>query len=271
MPVQLFVDDSGGKGHSRHFVLAGLVSNSERWQTFCNEWNACLAESPPISLFKMREAATLTGAFRRFSEEARDDRLRKLARVIDDHVEFAIWTAIDLEAHADTWSKLGKPSSEPYFWCLHTLVLGVCFDLWETCNWREKFEAHFDEQLIFGDRAAKWLPFITEMMQHAHPAEASLLPDEILFCRDDDHPQIQAADLWAWCIRRNTDKPEERAFEWLLLEMKNVSQSNYCNYYDLDRMTAVVDKSRRIADSGEVPPELIPLYRQIAAKKRRGG
>lgn len=30
MPVQAFVDDSGGNGHSKNFVLAGLVSNSER-------------------------------------------------------------------------------------------------------------------------------------------------------------------------------------------------------------------------------------------------
>lgn len=265
MPVQLFVDDSGGKGHSRHFVLAGLVSDSGRWERFCNEWQACLAENPPIPLFKMREAAALTGAFRRFTEKERDDRLKKLANIINNNVEFAIWTAIDLDAHAETWSKIGKPSSDPYFWCLHTLVLGVCFDLWQTCNWREPFEAHFDEQVIFGDRAAKWLPFISELMRHRHPTESPLLPREIIFCKDDDHPQVQAADLWAWCIRRNTDNPEEKAFEWLLSEMKNVSQSNYCNYYDLERMSAVVSESQRIADAGEIPDQLIPLYKQTSA------
>jgi hypothetical protein len=270
MPAQLFVDDSGGKGHSKHFVLAGLVSDSGRWRGFCSEWRECLTEQPEIPLFKMREAATLTGAFHKFTKQQRDDRLRKLAAIINHHVEFAIWTAIDLDAHANTWSKLGKPSSEPYFWCLHALVLGTCFDLWEECGWRERFEAYFDEQLIFGERARKWLPFISELMRHAHPIESALLPDDLIFCKDDDFPQIQAADLWAWCIRRNTDNPEEGSFNWLIGEMSNVSQSNYCNYYDLERMTAVVNESYRIAQSGGVPNHLVPLYKQTLSSKGRG-
>lgn len=271
MPAQLFVDDSGGKGHSRHFVLAGLVSDSERWARFCTDWCDCLAEHPSIPLFKMREAATLSGAFGRFTHLQRDERLRRLANIINNHVEFAIWTVIDLDAHAQTLSNFAKPSSEPYFWCLHTLVLGTCFDLWETCNWREPFEANFDEQLIFGDRAKKWLPFISELMRHSHPTESSLLPSELNFCKDDDNPQIQAADMWAWCLRRNTDNPEEQAFQWLLAEMPNVSQSNYCNYYDLERMTAVVTESQRQAQSGEIPDHILLLYRQTSSsgKKRK--
>jgi hypothetical protein len=153
MAVQAFVDDSGGKGQSRHFVLASLVSDAERWSTFAREWRQCLDKAPRIPIFKMREAASCTGAFRRFSEAQRDARLRTLAQLINRYVEFAIWTAIDLEAHARTWAKLPKPQSEVYFWPFHTLIVGICFDLWEECKWRERFEIILDEQLIFGARS----------------------------------------------------------------------------------------------------------------------
>lgn len=268
MPVQAFVDDSGGKGHSRHFVLAGLVSDSERWALFSQDWRQCLAEAPQIPLFKMREAASCTGAFHGFTEEQRNARLRSLAQIINRHVEFVIWTMIDLEAHAKTWAALPKPKSEVYFWPFHTLIMGVCFDLWEECRWREPFEIIFDEQLIFGERARKWYPLVKEVVRLKYPEEFKILPVEPVFRRDDEFLAIQAADLWAWCLRKNTDDPEAKSFEWLLAEMPNVSQSNYCNYYDLERMTNVTTESERLYEAGEVPSELMPMHESIATSKR---
>lgn len=180
MPVQAFVDDSGGKGQSRHFVLSGLISDSQRWALFSQEWRACLDRTPRIGGFKMREAASRTGAFHRFTEEERDGRLRSLAQIINRHVEFAIWTMIDLEAHAQTWAKLPKPKSEVYFWPFHTLILCICFDLWEECRWREPFEITFDEQLIFGERARRWYPLVKEIVRLTHPEEFSILPTNLL-------------------------------------------------------------------------------------------
>lgn len=63
MAVQVFVDDSGGKGHGKHFALVGLVAESESWEAFSVEWAACLAEHPKISMLKMRDAAALRGEF----------------------------------------------------------------------------------------------------------------------------------------------------------------------------------------------------------------
>lgn len=269
MPVQVFVDDSGGKGQTKNFVLAGLVSDSERWAHFSLEWASCLGQYPHIKVFKMNEAASLTGAFYRFTEEQRDRLLQELAQIINRHVEFAIWTMIDLEAHAQTWGKLEKPKSEAYFWAFHTLILGTCFDLWEECGWKEPFEAIFDEQLIFGERARSWYPLIRELMQSTYPQEFTILPSEPMFAKDDDRLPIQAADLWAWCLRKNTDNPTAKSFEWLLEEMKNVSQSNYCNYYDRERMSEVIKESIRIAQAGIVPSNLVPIYKAVVRKKNK--
>lgn len=268
MTVQAFVDDSGTKGQTKNFVLAGLVSDSERWEKFSQEWRSCLNQHPRIKLFKMKDAASCTGAFHRFTEVQRDSRLRALAQIINRHVEFAIWSVIDLDAHVQTWAKLGKPNSEVYFWPFHTVILGICFDLWEECNWRKPFEIIFDEQKIFGERARRWYPLIQKLMQLEHPEESSILPADPVFRRDDDELPIQAADLWAWCIRKNTDHPNAKSFEWLLKEMPNVSMSTYCNYYDLERMSRVNEDSLRMAKSGEISLELIETYKKISQQKK---
>lgn len=83
MVIQAFVDDSGSKGSTPHFVLAGLVGSSASWAEFSDEWALVLKEAPAIRIFKMKEAAGLTGQFRGMSAPQRDDKLRALARVIN--------------------------------------------------------------------------------------------------------------------------------------------------------------------------------------------
>lgn len=269
MNAQMFVDDSGGKGHSRNFFLVGLVSTSERWARFSIEWRACLDQAPRIQVFKMRDAASLSGEFRRFSAQERDARLRELAQIINRHAEFVLWTAINLDAHAQTWALRPKPMSEVYFWPFHTLIMGACFDLWEKCGWREPFEVVFDEQLVFGERARQWYPLVQEILRRRYPEEGTILPQMPAFGKDDDHLPIQAADLFAWCLRKNTDEPNSKSFEWLLAELRDVSQSSYCNYYDLERMSAVSEDSNRLFGSGEIPADLIAKARLIRPPRQR--
>jgi Protein of unknown function (DUF3800) len=238
MPVQVFVDDSGSQGQGRHFALVGLGADSEAWERFSLEWRACLDAPPRVRLLKMRDAAGLGGEFNRWSEDMRDDKLRALARVINRHVKFVIWTVIDLQAHAKVWAHKPKPHGEVYFWPFHTVTMGVCFDLWER-GWREPFEIVFDEQVIFGPRAKAWYLVVKEVVRLKEPDSHGIMPIEPVFRTDDDELPIQAADMYAWCIRRNTDQPDDQVFTWLLDELRNVSQSDYSNYYDQERMESV--------------------------------
>jgi hypothetical protein len=99
MPVQLFTDDSGGKGHSELFVLAGLISHSDDWANFSDEWDALLKSPPRIDLFKMREAAGYSGQFLGFSKVDRDAKLRGLCQIINRHVSYSIHSVLDLDAY----------------------------------------------------------------------------------------------------------------------------------------------------------------------------
>ncbi|MER9474373.1 DUF3800 domain-containing protein [Mesorhizobium sp. M0520] len=263
MPVQAFVDDSGGKGQSRHFVLAGLIGQAEAWALFSEEWSACLASPPFIRTFKMRDAASCSGQFFGVTKPARDNKLRALARIINRYAEIVTWSVIDLEAHANTWGKAAvKPQRDPYFWPFHNTIMATCLTLWDA-QWRERFEIIFDEQLVFGPRAKRWYPVMKEILKHREPEAATILPADPIFKTDDDSLPLQAADLWAWCLRRSTDDPSFKEFEWLLPEMTNVKQTDYSQYYDEDRMLNVIDQSREMLQQGLIPQGVSTIYAKI--------
>lgn len=260
VPIQAYVDDSGNRGNTRHFVLAGLVGHSEDWAAFSEEWAACLAESPSVSVFKMAHAAARSGEFYRWTEQMRDDKLRALARIINRHAKIATWSAIDLEAHAETWAKrLPKPHSETYFYPYHCTIMATCFALWDR-GWREPFEIIFDEQVVFGPRARAWYPIVKGVVAHKEPEAVAIMPVDPMFRSDTDFLPIQAADLFAWCIRKATDDPTFTRFEWLLAEMPNVKQTDYSQYYDRERMESVMAQTEAIMRDG-LPEELMSLVR----------
>lgn len=269
MVTQAFVDDSGGKGTTRHFVLAGLVGSSEAWAEFADEWAAVLRESPSISLFKMAHAANLTGQFRGMNETERDDKLRALARVINRHPKITTFSMIDLDAHAITWAKQQRPHSEPYFWPYQATIMAVCHELWDI-GWRERFEIIYDEDVIFGPRARLWYPVIRRLMEIEYPEQATILPADPMFKSDDEFLPLQAADMFAWCYRNATDKQDNEAFNWLLKEMPNVKPTEYSQYYDLERMQSVMDESKRLLKEGAPSiKKLQDIYVRTASLMKR--
>lgn len=269
MVMQAFVDDSGNKGTTRHFVLAGLLGGAESWADFSEEWRVALAEPPAIPLLKMSHAANKpTGHFRGMTEEQRDEKLRRLARVINRAPRVATYSIIDLDAHRKTWAKNQKPQSDPYFWPFHNTIMAVCHTLWEI-GWRERFEIVYDTDVIFGPRARHWYPFVQKMMQIRFPDEATILPVDPSFRTDDEYMPLQAADMFAWCARDSFDRGDEGQFAWLFKEFTNIRGTEYSQYYDLERLTAVMDEARQMASEGQVPSELFTLYRETSASMKR--
>ncbi|ODS00193.1 hypothetical protein AUC68_03570 [Methyloceanibacter methanicus] len=265
MPIQAFVDDSGGKGATAHFVLAGLAGHSDSWAHFSEEWRLCLSESPAITAFKMREAASCTGQFRYMTDDQRDKKLRALGRIINRHARLVTCTVIDLSAHAETWALLDKPRNDPYFWPFHNTIAAICFSLWDY-GWREPFEITFDEDVIFGPRAKLWYPVVREVLKYREPEASTILPVDPRFRSDDESLPIQAADLFAWVIRKKHDDPTYDRFDWLFNEeLMAVQMSEYVQYYDKQRMSDVTAESHRLAREGAVPTEVIQAYQRIYA------
>lgn len=246
VPFQVFADESEGAepGSRNHFVMAGLIGHSQHWALFSDEWRACLLSGPRhLDYFKMKEAAGKpSGQFHGWSLKERDDKVRDLARIINKYAQIVTWSIIDLDAHAQTWARrLPKPNSEPYFWPFQNTILATLFTLWDA-GVREKFEVIFDENVIFGPRARSWYPMVREVGYVREPEASSILPVDALFRDDKEFLPLQAADLYAWTLRKANNDPSYNEFHWLLDELRNVKTTDYSQYYDLERMQSVMDQ-----------------------------
>jgi hypothetical protein len=266
MPVQVFVDDSGGKGQGRYFIMAGLIAHSDHWAAFSDEWRACLSAHPAIRYFKMRQAAAYSGEFHRFSEMARNEKLRALARIINRYAQIATFSTIDLDAHAETWAtKTDKPLNEPYFWPFHNTIMASCFELWDI-GWRERFEIVFDDQVIFGPRAKAWYPVVRDALTIREPEASQIMPVDPLFRSDLEFLPIQACDLIAYCNLNDSRTPGQREFAWLDDEITKPYVTEYSQFYDRERMASVLDEAQD--HLGKMRAGLRPDWVALAEKYR---
>jgi len=287
MPIQAFIDESGGKGQSKVFAMAGWFGRREEWGLFSTEWQQCLKSTPQIAYFKMREAAALGGQFRGFSEDSRDEKLRALARIIRKYAAVAIHCTTDLDAFAGTIGKAGKPFSDPYFWPFHITIMAVCFDLVDR-GYHEPVEIIFHENSIFGRRAKKWYPIVRAML--TEPAEAAVMPLEPTFGSDIVFLPLQASDMLAWVMRRTMNehwslverwdqggslaagKEESGDFSWLVgEELRFVEMSPHSQFMTRRRLEGIIERMNQHVREGfkgvSFPKDIQRLYREALGHK----
>lgn len=213
MSVQIFVDDSGGKGQPSPAVLAGVLATAEAWMGFADDWRAALAADPPIRRSKMAEAADLKNAFGGMSEEQRDRKLTQLAAVTRLHQPMSVFRAsIDLDAFAETAAPATTPPlSHPYFHLILRNAVASCHPL-ALCHHTERFSIVFDEQRIYESRVRLWYPVFLDHLDRLAEREGvssiwartrRILPAEPVFCTDDEAMPLQCADLLAWLLRND--------------------------------------------------------------------
>ena len=292
MTIQAFIDESGGKGHSRVFTMAGWLSPRERWLDFSNEWSACLSRHPQLDYFKMGEAAAGSGQFRNMPPSLRDSKLRELASIIRKHALLAFHCTIDLEGFADTISNLGKPFRDPYFWPFHITIMALCFECIDR-GYSSPIEVVFDEHSIFGPRAIPWYPLIRLFMNE--PQEAAVMPSSPTFSTDDESLPLQASDMLAWLMRRSMDanwdvieewertgefdnsRPDvTNSYAWLVEEeLRFVEMSPHCQFLTQQRLEGVVNRMNQYLlsdfENAEIPPSFGVLYHELMNQTRGKG
>lgn len=262
LPIQVYVDDSGGKGQGPVFVFAGLVASAETWAAFADEWQDCLDEKPAISHFKMREAASLQEEFRHWQPKVRDEKVRRLARVVDRYVSALLYFVLDLTGFKDVIApRFPKPFNQVYFWPFQFMVMLAAHDvIWRSLTGRfeqritEPFEMIFDEQVVFGPRARLWYPYAKCLL---HPAIQAVMPTEPIFRSDREFLPLQAADMFAWWLRRNMSGCSQ-PFPWLESETPSVARSPFSKYFTKERMEQVWSDPNY-----EIPPELFERERNF--------
>ena len=85
MAYQVFIDDSGTKGTGVLLMLGGLFGTAEAMAIVADQWDRELrAHIPlPVRYFKAYEARSLSGEFADWRPEGRDQKVRRLASIVD--------------------------------------------------------------------------------------------------------------------------------------------------------------------------------------------
>src|SRR5260370_33066495 len=88
-----YIDDSE-MGRPPVSVLAGWLHDSSKWAPFCDDWNAALGMRPRLDYFRYTEARSFSDQFYGWSEESRNERVRRLMAILVEYNPFGIASAM---------------------------------------------------------------------------------------------------------------------------------------------------------------------------------
>jgi Protein of unknown function (DUF3800) len=214
MVLQAFFDDSGNEPNSPVFVLAGLITTPQRWAEFSDEWQAALDDQPRLDYFKMAEAEHFNKQFRKangWTNEKRDERVLQLACLVTKYAIGGIYAYLSHEKF-DQWIRsIRSPSrhsghDHPYFTLFHA---GVQITAYLRLNafMNHPCDIVFDSQGSLGADAV----YYWHRLRNLQPVGASQAVLDTLsgysaeppiFRNEKEFLPLQAADLYAWHLRR---------------------------------------------------------------------
>lgn len=200
--LQAFVDESACDSGDKRLFMAGYLQRADVWAEFAVHWEAALHESPRIEFLHMVEANNLRGEFAGWSERKRDSKLLKLASVIRkfDFVSFEF--SIPQKAYFDTLTPVSPRGLNPHFSC----VLLTIFSVGRMLN---ENKVDMPVEFIFDrkDGTEQDIDLFYEFCVESLSDDVKKIIKKPKFEDDDNLYPLQAADMLAWHVRRNYERP----------------------------------------------------------------
>jgi hypothetical protein len=200
--LQAWIDDSGrGKeSDSRVFVLAGYAGPVQKFENLSDDWQRIMAEEPALAYLKGKEANALDRNFKGWTPDERDAKIEKLIASIRKHDLIAISLAVN---YRDFNRILREPKGvfkNPYGIAFAHIAGWLMYSAHVKAE-REEIEMIFDQGVLARE---KEIEDAYKGMKWGIPKEAmDLLIGRPRFEDDKRHLPLQAADLFAWNVRRD--------------------------------------------------------------------
>jgi hypothetical protein len=270
------VDDSGSEPQSRIFVLAGFVGTPDDWAKFAPEWQAVLDLPPKLDYFKMTEAANLGGQFSRprgWDESKRDDRVAALCSVIQN-------LTVQAGVRNDYFAKYIKsiPAPErtllvdgPYVLVFTQIILAMA-TYGDRVGIDDACQFVFDQQHGFdGYAKMAWSNMKALVGKSARSDLAHFVGTEPTFENDRMFLPLQAADLFAWHVRRHWDRNQVLWFPLCPVLRRFSEMGSISRVYDeaeLQRLRQVLLKGGEIFAENNPDIPLVHPGKTKAERKR---
>ena len=205
MSLQAYIDDSYKPNGM--FVLAGYIANSDAWAKFSHEWRefvewgGTIAPGSTLKHFKMSEMASLP---------ERMERVPAFRKVTENHTLIALSCAVDSGALKRVQSRLTVPGYPPINWGHFSNTYLFCFrclmDMFHhNKNMLDPFIS-LDQPIdfIFDNQTEKKIvrEYWDEYIKRRSIEVRSLYGNKPRFEDDKKSPPLQAADMWAWHVRK---------------------------------------------------------------------
>jgi hypothetical protein len=260
--LQGWFDDSGKEGWplpktSPAYLLAGYVAPVRVWARFADAWYKELEQPPHLNYLHAGEAYGFDGEFGPESlwtktwgyhnNAARDERLLKFAQIIEDHMQ-PLWSTYETPDRFRltwlvSWDQYNsfKTTMMPYFtraeqkaiknpyYLSFQYIMGACLKYKKKTRDRdETIQILFDQDI---DDRRRLKRGFDEWVKAVKLTDAYLLNQlvnkEPEFRDDKRHPELQAADLLAYHVRKLVmtatvrDYSYEQSPIWKLLNSRN--------------------------------------------------
>jgi hypothetical protein len=202
MILQAFIDDSGTAGPEPFFSLGGFISTSSKWAEFADVWKAELDREPSIPYFSMRSAFyPVDGPFMGWEQSEIEKRVTEFLKIIKTYAQVRVSCSLRRDDFRYVVKKglFASIIDHPYFVCFWRLVI-TTVALAHDLKWNSPIDFVFDEQGKMGLETVAWYPVIKDGAPEAHKPYFGSPP---IFRDDRKFLPLQAADLYAWSVRRN--------------------------------------------------------------------
>jgi hypothetical protein len=201
MAMQAFMDDSSDENGV--YVLAGHIATEGVWAAFSKEWEGMLRfgilNKEGRFHFKMSEMAM---------NSERMERAGAFFRILENHDIYSVSCKINISelkrAMTRIWA-LGRsfhwgPYDKPFIVTFRVLMdyLHDRRELFPSLPREEKIDFIFDNQSEKGVIYSVWDDYLRSKSPHSR----NLYGSTPRFEDDNDLLPIQAADLWAWWVRK---------------------------------------------------------------------
>ena len=209
-------------------AMSGLLGEAEIIGEVADDWDRFLRFKHPGSIryFKMQEAMGLTGEFRHWQPEKRDEKVRQMARVIDRADLLDVGALLDLEAFAKIagWGHMhGRHSlNQPYLALFQYILVSSTTEAIDR-GLTSPMEIVFDEQDIFRPVIAEGYEELRQD-QRQQPERFAVMPIRPWFRDDRECVMLQAADLLAGQMRLCAEDGKDVEFVLDLCPHLNVSR-----------------------------------------------
>ena len=217
MVLQAFIDDS----YTRNgiFALGGYVATAENWANFSKEWEAMLPYGTRAKNgkfhFKMSEMAA----------SGRMDRVPAFYKIIEKYVMCAVSLVVNIPDIVRAQNRIWSPNvninygyaNKPH-WLTYRALLDMFHQhrasglLDDTVPPGQKVDFYFDNQSGKAEIIASWDDYVANRGEGI----TELYGATPRFENDQEFLPLQAADFWAWWIRRAYEtRAVDRIFEKL--------------------------------------------------------